>query len=129
MDTKLSAHIMKSDCTCRCCGHIGPYPANLTILLKKLEELWVYLKNKYKRIPKLHFTCVYRCPAHNRAEGGVEGSYHTLDFAADIWENYLGVDELAKACEAVGFHGVGRYYTLEFVHTDMGGEPGRRWIE
>ena len=68
----------------------------------------------------------YRCPAHNKAAGGAEQSWHML-FATDIRPVDNDPDklrELYRAAIGMGFGGIGRYDT--FLHLDL--RPGAvRW--
>lgn len=58
----------------------------------------------------------YRCDIHNKAVGGVSGSYHTKGMAADIVVKGVEPKEVAKYAESIGVLGIGLYDT--FVHID-----------
>lgn len=67
----------------------------------------------------------YRSPEHNKAVGGVPGSYHTMGLAADIRPvNLDDLAELQQICiEMNTLGGVGLYDT--FVHVDCRGVRSR----
>lgn len=117
----LSKHFSRSEIACKCCGRIGSHPEHLAKLLALLEKIREHIGKP------VHLTCAYRCPAHNKAVGGVPKSYHTQDMAADIWVEGMAVDELADAARACGAGGLGRYYGAQFVHVDVG--PVADWTE
>lgn len=66
-------------------------------------------------------TSGYRCPAHNKAVGGVENSYHTQGLAADIFVYAIDPPQLAEMAEQAGFDGIGIYPGHGFVHVDVRG--------
>lgn len=69
----------------------------------------------------------YRTPEHNEAVGGSYKSQHMKGIAVDIsLPAGMTVDELAAIAEAVGFYGIGKYYT--FVHLGVRGYHAR-WDE
>lgn len=59
----------------------------------------------------------YRCPALNKAVGGVEGSYHTTGCAADI--DTGSYEENKKLFARIKNH---------LPYTELGWEGGGRWI-
>lgn len=63
----LSEHFTENEFACPCCGVVLVQSE----LVEKLEDL--------RRIASgpVVITSGYRCPAHNKAVGGVENSYHT----------------------------------------------------
>lgn len=64
-----------------------------------------------------------RCIKHNRAVGGVEGSWHTKRKAADFYINGISSSELNKYCSILRDQGVIRYcYAIDSgaVHIDIG---------
>lgn len=63
----------------------------------------------------------FRCPTHNKKEGGETRSQHLLGNATDITIEGMSPDEVADACE--GFDGLGRYDT--FSHIDSRGKKAR----
>ncbi len=63
----------------------------------------------------------YRCPEHNKAEGGSPNSRHTKGDATDIRVVGLSPKEVADRCEH--FDGLGRYKT--FTHIDSRGTKAR----
>lgn len=66
----------------------------------------------------------YRCRKHNAAEGGVDGSYHTLGAAADVaTPPGLTPEKLAEYAEQAGADGIGIY--TWGVHVDVRGYAAR----
>ena len=104
-------YFKESDFACKCCGELLEDGMN-EALLEKLDALRELIK-----VP-VYISCGYRCPSHNAEVGGVENSQHVLGTAADIYTDDLTVDELADAAVKIGFDGIGRYYSDEFVHVD-----------
>lgn len=62
----------------------------------------------------------YRTESHNKAVGGVTGSYHVKGMAADIrissYTSDFDIMQLAATAEKIGFTGIGIY--KGFVHVD-----------
>ena len=116
----LSPHFSHAEAACSCCGKIGPYPENLQRTLTHLEKLRA-LAARPVIIKPNH--CLYRCPAHNAAVGGVPDSLHTLALAADLHIEGYTVDEMADLAERAGFMGIGKYDG--WIHADLG--PWARW--
>lgn len=122
MSLKLTTHWSMGElaCKCGCKGHLEPKAfANLTRLavnlLEPLRVLWGRA---------LTVTCGFRCPAHNKAVGGVPGSEHTVGIAADPSEdNGLTDDEqiklaaLASQLPATG--AIGLYPGKGIIHVDI----------
>lgn len=96
---------------CRHCGELPEKGMN-PVLLEKLDEL-----RDLVGYP-VYVTSGYRCPVHNKAEGGVENSSHVLGQAADIYCNYKTAEDLADLAVQVGFDGIGLYVEDGFVHVD-----------
>lgn len=96
------------------CRHCGELPENgmNPVLLEKLDEL-----RDLVGYP-IYVTSGYRCPPHNRAEGGVENSQHVMGTAADIYSNHITAEGLAELAVQVGFDGIGLYVEDGFVHVD-----------
>lgn len=117
MGKQLSPHFNEDEFRCRHCGEL-PAEGIAPDLISKLETLRGVVGKP------LIVTSGYRCPTHNKAVGGATKSQHVLGTAADISARGIGVDELARAAEQVGFGGIGRYQN--FVHVDV--RPGKaRW--
>ena len=94
--------------------------AKLLELLDKLREV--------VGVP-LSPSCGFRCEIHNSDVGGVSNSQHLYGIAVDLpVPDGLTVDELANWAEYVGFDGIGRYYSDNFVHVDTRGYKAR-WEE
>ena len=97
--------------SCKHCGQLPPQGMN-KVLLEKLDLL------RDRIGAPIIVTSGYRCPEHNAAVGGVSNSQHVQGNAADIVCNAVSVDELADVAAAIGFDGIGRYYSDGFVHVD-----------
>lgn len=109
---KLSENFGLWEFHCRCCQTVK--------IDKKLVDKLQALRDKVG-VP-LVITSGYRCPSHNKAEGGAPNSYHVKGMAADVVvpEGSTG-EELAQAAKELGFTGIGVYSS--FVHMDV--RPGR----
>lgn len=82
------------------------------------------MRDKWGKSVKI--TSGYRCPEHNKLEGGASKSRHLTSDATDIVVAGMTPEEVAKDCEH--FNGLGRYDT--FTHIDsrpLGGKPKARW--
>lgn len=87
-------------------------------LVEKLEKLREMIRQPIK------INSGYRTYEHNQKIGGSYKSQHLEGTAADIaLPPGLTIDELANMAEAVGFDGIGKYYT--FVHLDVRGLKAR----
>lgn len=121
----MAKYFSEAEMVCHHCGELPPDGIN-QILLDKLDELREMIGQP------IHVTCMYRCTEHNAEVGGEPNSQHLLGNAADIYVDGLSVDELANNAVTVGFDGIGRYYTSQFVHVDVrddGASPnGYTWI-
>jgi zinc D-Ala-D-Ala carboxypeptidase len=113
-DIKLSPNFTLAEFACRCCGAVRVDPE----LVRKLQQLRDRIGNP------ISITSGYRCPAHNKAVGGVEDSQHLLGKAADIMVKGIPASTVAEAAEKVGFGGIGCYST--FTHVDVR-EGFARW--
>jgi uncharacterized protein YcbK (DUF882 family) len=72
----------------------------------------------------------YRTPQTNRllrskSRGVARNSYHIKAMAADLHMEARSVSKIARAAQALGGGGVGRYSRSDFVHMDCG--PVRSW--
>lgn len=107
-------------CGCNFSLPDGGMDARLVGLLDKLREI--------VNSPII-VSCGYRCQIHNADVGGVSNSQHLGSNACDLLipDGYT-VDEFADLCDYVGFDGIGRYYSAEFVHVDTRGYTAR-WEE
>lgn len=116
----LTEHFAESELACRCCGQLPTDGISMALLLG-LERLRSRIGDR-----PINITSGYRCPAHNRAVGGVWNSQHVKGTAADIYVDGMSVRELARICKQI-FDGVGTYVGDGFVHVDMregGSVPG-----
>lgn len=95
-------------CNCRC----GTTKVD-TKLIRKLQAL------RHRLGRSITINSGYRCPTHNRCQGGASASQHTYGKAADI-RCSLSPAQLAKAAQEVGFTGIGRYSNRVHVDTRAG---------
>ena len=88
-------------------------------LLNRIQEVCI---ERYGDDAILTFSCAYRCQVHNdRLPGSVPNSEHIQGTAADcIPPDCMTVDQLADIAIECGAGGVGRYYSMGFVHIDSG---------
>lgn len=100
------------------CHHCGEHGAS-QLLLDFLDDLREAVGGP------VQVTSVYRCPTHNANVGGVRNSQHVLGTAADVLvPPGFTVDSLASLGIKLGADGIGRYYSMGFVHMDV--RDGRR---
>lgn len=115
----LSPHFSLAElaCKCGCGGESKPeILANVARVALMLERVRVAIGNKPIRI-----TSGYRCPKHNKAEGGKPQSLHLTGRAADIQVDGLTPAQVqAIVIKAVPeAHGIGRH--ARFTHLDVRG--------
>jgi zinc D-Ala-D-Ala carboxypeptidase len=93
---------------CKCCGRV------------EMDRAFLELLDRARGLSEVPFRIRsgYRCPEHNRAVGGVEGSAHTRGLAADIEtpDSHIRYQVLTGLW-GVGFErlGIGR----DYVHCDL----------
>lgn len=104
----------------RCGDGTLAHEDQLRMLAQRLETLRTRIGGR-----QIHITSGYRSPAWNAQVGGEVNSYHTRGMAADIYVDGLSVEDLARAADAAGFDGIGRYYSQGFVHVDIRGYAAR----
>ena len=110
------------DCNCGC-----EMPNDVFINIQKLANQLQYLR-EFLDVP-IKLTNGYRCPAHNRAVGGVKNSQHVLGKAADIKIEGLTPQEVAVIFDRLTTDGeilqggIGIYST--FTHYDIRGKNAR----
>lgn len=114
----LTPHFTLDEVRCRCCGSLGG--DEVVSNARRLAKLLEFVRAGYQR--PMVVRSWYRCPAHNKAVGGVPNSYHMRGLAADIAiksgeERY----HLVRAAQAAGVERIGVY--LKFVHLDIGPDP------
>ena len=92
------------------CKHCGEVPMD-SLFLMMLDDARDEAKTPFV------ITSGYRCPEHNRAVGGVEGSAHTKGHAVDIAAGSSGKKfKIIKALMGVGFTRIG--VSSNFIHVD-----------
>lgn len=133
IDGRESPFFTAEEFRCRCGGRHGvpcqgyPRPGfdnqgidfHLVTLLDKVRQALGH---------PIHITSGYRCPAHNTAIGGVEGSFHTQGMAADIVSKVCSPKDLMLLVEAVaGPPGLGIYDGFVHIDTRKGWSKLARW--
>lgn len=117
-DNQLSKNFTRAEIACKggdaCCG--GAAVAH-PLMVKLAQALRDYLGLS------IGVSSGFRCVKHNRAIGGVEGSYHSLGEAWDLWGSECTVDEVYAACLHViaelGYGHAILYKARGFVHLDI----------
>jgi uncharacterized protein YcbK (DUF882 family) len=106
------------DCKCNQCTE--------TLIDLELVKLLQDLRDRAGRPVQLN--CGFRCPAHNKAVGGVSNSQHVLGIAADIEIVGLTPNQVADIADPM-FNGMGRYSTFTHVDNRDLGQKGvkARW--
>ena len=107
----LSPHFSKAELACRCCGRLKVDPR----LIEGLEALRILAAEPIV----IHAGC--RCPAHNRAVGGVPNSEHTRGLAADIHIPGLNLQQMYDLASEVPQFAQGEIgaYDSNFLHVDV----------
>lgn len=111
---KLSDNFEAREFSChgdRCCSTVLIDPDLVEILQK--------IRNHFGK--PVYINSGYRCAKHNKAVGGVSGSYHLKGMAADITVKDVAPAEVAKYAESIGVLGIGLYESNKsghFVHVD-----------
>lgn len=114
----LSKHFSKKELACKHCDK-APIAKSLLTGLEKLRAL----ANR-----PLFVLSGYRCPEHNRREGGATNSMHIIGRAADIQADQLTAYELLGMVKQVtDFTGYGFYVAEHFVHVDTRPGPLATW--
>jgi len=100
------------------CGKCGGFPVEVN------EKLLMVVQNIRNHFGKsVHINSAIRCPAHNKAVGGVSNSQHLYGTAADIKVDGVLPSAVYAYAKTLLMGGVGRYNT--FTHVDVG--PVRYW--
>lgn len=111
----VSSHFNRKEFACKCgCG----FAAVDVQLLGVLEAVRTHFNSP------VTLDCACRCPAHNKAVGGVADSQHVHGMAADIKVKNVAPDDVATWLEQNHSGcGIGRYNT--FTHVDVRGHAAR----
>lgn len=90
----------------------------------KLDSKLVVVLDKIERAHNVSLQILsgYRCPAHNKAVGGVDNSTHTQGLACDFTCPQLDTVAMSLFGHGGGFK---HYKDKHFIHIDVG--PKRRW--
>jgi hypothetical protein len=126
-DNRLSENFTREEIACKgkdCCGGVAvAHPLMVRLAQAVRDYLGVPVFCCHKDYSKAGSG--FRCITHNRRPevGGVEGSYHTLGEAWDLWCLERTVDELYAACLHViaelGYGHAILYKQRGFVHLDI----------
>ena len=120
----MTKNFKKSEFNCKCGCEM---PNDVFINIQKLANQLQYVRD-YLNLP-INLTNAYRCPAHNKAVGGVKNSQHVLGKAADIKIKGLTPQEVAVILDRLTTDGeilqggIGIYST--FTHYDIRGKKAR----
>ncbi len=114
-DIKIAENFKLREFECKCgCGQVKLHSE----LLKRLQAI------RTETGRPVRITSGYRCPSHNRAVGGAEGSRHMRGDAADYQIVGLGMPEQRRITEKY-FSDGGIGYASTYHHGDLG--PRRTW--
>lgn len=128
----LTRNLSRHELACRHCGKLIVHP-HLPVTFQQVRD---FCSLTLGRDVPLIVTSGYRCPVHNRAEGGVEDSTHVKGMAIDMYSPVVKVKQLHDLILR-GHHemrfshlgGLGYYPKRGFVHIDVlkDGNRLRRW--
>ncbi len=105
-------HLYEFQCKGKnCCGGVVKLDPKVLSCIQKVRS--------YVQKPVI-ITSGFRCPKHNKKEGGRKGSYHTQGMAVDYWVTGYSVKMLAELADYCGFTGIGTYKGKYFIHADTG---------
>jgi len=114
----ISKNVLRNETACQCGCGFQAADVELVNVIQLTCDYFADLKGILKVVARFNSWC--RCPKHNKKEGGVDGSYHTLAWAVDwyiegvtpraLWE-YLTRTYPDK-------YGIGLY--VGRVHLDIG---------
>jgi uncharacterized protein YcbK (DUF882 family) len=111
MTGDLTENFSRAEFACKCgCG----FDTVDHELLEKLEVL----RGRFDRTITITSGC--RCPDHNTAVGGSDGSQHLLGRAADIVVQGIDPALVREAAEELGFGGIGEYDDFSHLDTRVG---------
>ncbi|MBR9701051.1 DUF882 domain-containing protein [Candidatus Woesearchaeota archaeon] len=116
-DIKVSLNFRSNELACRCgnCPDEFHYSLDAINVLQRIRD---------KTGAPIHVTSAYRCPAHNKAIGGVKNSQHVKGKAFDIVSRVLTPSVLHKVGTKIldqqwGINKGGRGKYKTFVHLDV----------
>lgn len=106
-------HFYVYEMACPCGCGLGRHEGDVN---PKLIELLEAIRAETGRPLFVNSAC--RCPAHNRAVGGVDGSVHELGDASDL--RAFGGERKFRICRAAYHHGARGVGTGEnYIHVDV----------
>jgi len=122
-NTKLSAHFAAQEFACSHCGSV----LIDNLLIDKLEAFRTAAGNN-----PINITSGYRCPQHNKDEGGALSSLHLYGQAADfeMFDRLNGVEMFKLAVgifPRVGLYQSGINPNQCYMHVDIG-KAGTYWL-
>ena len=105
----LTKNFSKHEFECPCCGESKISMELVTLLQEARDEIG----------DSITITSSYRCPEHNKEEGGAKKSQHLLGTAADVVVNRTTPDYVYQYLDDKfsDKFGIGKYKT--FVHFDI----------
>lgn len=98
-------------CVCGC-GKVKPIDPKLSFLLQSLRE-------KINRPIYISKGGGLRCRPYNRKIKGYIYSPHLVGKAVDIRAKRMGIIDLAKEADSIGFSRIGLYPFNYFIHVDV----------
>ena len=114
-----SKYFKRKEFACKCGCGFSTVDAELLQVLEEARE----------DLGPIVISCGARCPEHNAAVGGADGSKHKLGLAADIYVvgNRVPHEEVQEYFlnKYPNQYGIGRYNT--FTHIDVRPEGPARW--
>ena len=122
---KVSDHFHLSEFECRgktCCHYAVKIMPRLLVVLECIRS---YINRAYPTGAHPYALLIrsgYRCPKHNRAEGGVDNSYHCQGKAADLYAFGMKKSVLAKHVRELAEHGPMRFRVGYYYREDRGGK-------
>jgi hypothetical protein len=117
---RLSEHFTLGEFMSKGADGSEPTPVDME-LVAMLEKMRGELSLKTGRDTPVSITSGYRTPAHNRAMGSEDGSFHTMGMAADARFYGVPAETVAQCAQWAGARGIGLY--PDFVHIDTRDAP------
>lgn len=123
MTVHSSQYFSFTELQCKCgCGEAEMDSAFMT----KLD----ILRHQYGK--PIHLSSAYRCAEHNKNEGGVPGSPHTMGRAVDILVSGSLAHKIITVATGLNIPGIGVSqkgdHDKRFIHLDDTDGPTRPWV-